>query len=55
VTTFGAFVDIGVGTCGLLHISRMNGQNLHVNQRIEVQVLDVAVARKRIALEIKNP
>jgi protein Tex len=54
VTTFGAFVDIGVGTCGLVHISKMKRQSLHVNQRIEVQVLDVDVARKRIALGIKN-
>lgn len=53
VTTFGAFVDIGVGTCGLVHISRMKGMSLHVNQRIEVEVLDVEIARKRIGLAIK--
>lgn len=52
MTTFGAFVDIGVGQCGLVHISRMKGQPLHVSQRIEVQVLDVDIARKRIGLGI---
>ncbi|XP_012060032.1 PREDICTED: S1 RNA-binding domain-containing protein 1 [Atta cephalotes] len=36
VTHFGAFVDVGVGKEGLIHVSRMK-KNLHIGQRVEVK------------------
>ncbi|XP_059483672.1 S1 RNA-binding domain-containing protein 1-like isoform X2 [Neocloeon triangulifer] len=50
VTTFGAFIDIGVGTAGLLHISKMRGTALQVGQRVEVKISTLDVQRKRIGL-----
>ncbi|XP_065345857.1 S1 RNA-binding domain-containing protein 1-like isoform X2 [Cloeon dipterum] len=54
VTTFGAFVDIGVGQCGLLHTSQWNGAKLVTGERVEVKVLNVEVARKRIGLAFQS-
>ena len=31
VTHFGAFVDVGVGTDGLVHVSKMKGMTLSVS------------------------
>lgn len=50
VTNFGAFVDIGVGKDGLIHISKMNGQKVQVGDRVEVKILDVRLESKRITL-----
>ena len=63
VTNFGAFVDIGVHQDGLVHISQMADHFvsdphtvLKVQQKVTVTVLEVDVARKRIALSLKaNP
>lgn len=52
VTHFGAFVDVGVGDQGLIHVTRMKKQTLQVSQRIEVKVIEVDVTRKRIGLEL---
>ncbi len=61
VTAFGAFVDIGVHQDGLVHISQLSdsfvkdpSKIVHVNQKVEVKVLDVDLERKRIALSMKN-
>ncbi|MGC8855646.1 MAG: 30S ribosomal protein S1 [Anaerolineae bacterium] len=60
ITDFGAFVDLG-GVEGLIHISELSwGRVLHPNQivqlgqKIEVQVLDVAPERCRVALSLKR-
>lgn len=60
VTEFGAFVDLG-GVEGLIHISELSwGRVLHPNQIIQVgnvvdvQVLDLAPERCRVALSLKR-
>ncbi len=59
ITSFGAFVDLGVHTDGLLHISKMSEQFIHhpsdivqVRQQLNVRVLEVDLARRRIALSL---
>jgi uncharacterized protein len=61
VTAFGAFVDVGVHQDGLVHISHLSDKfisNPHevvkVHQKVNVTVLEVDVARKRIALSMKS-
>lgn len=61
VTNFGAFVDIGVHQDGLVHISHLSDRFVKdpkevvaVQQKIRVTVLEVDVARKRIALSLKS-
>jgi uncharacterized protein len=63
VTNFGAFVDIGVHQDGLVHVSQMAdhfvsdpNNVLKARQKVRVTVLDVDIARKRIALSLReNP
>ncbi len=63
VTAFGAFVDIGVHQDGLVHISQLSDnyvndphKSVKVNQRVNVTVLEIDAARKRISLSMKqNP
>jgi len=61
VTAFGAFVDIGVHQDGLVHISQMSddfvknpADVLKVGQRVQATVMEVDMARKRIALSLKS-
>ena len=61
ITDFGAFVDIGVHQDGLVHISQLSDRFvkhpsdvLKVQQTVQVTVLDVDLARKRIALSRKG-
>lgn len=61
VTNFGAFVDIGVHQDGLVHISHLSDNfvkdpNLvvSVQQKVEVTVTEIDVARKRIGLSMKS-
>jgi len=61
VAAFGAFVDIGVHQDGLVHVSEVSDtfvQNpsdvLKVQQRVHVTVLEVDLARRRIALSMKS-
>ncbi|MEO5358397.1 MAG: RNA-binding transcriptional accessory protein [Nitrospirae bacterium YQR-1] len=61
VTAFGAFVDIGVHTDGLVHISQLSdkfvknpGQIVKVNQKVEATVVEVDVKRRRISLSLKS-
>lgn len=61
VVDFGAFVDIGVKQDGLIHISHLanrfvkNPQDvLQVGDVIDVTIVSVDVARKRIALSMKD-
>jgi uncharacterized protein len=61
VTSFGAFVDIGVHQDGLVHISQLldgfvkNPTDVvKARQRVTVKVLDVDLQRKRISLSMKK-
>ncbi len=60
VTNFGAFVDIGVHQDGLVHISALSNtfvKDPHTvvkaGQVVKVKVLEVDIARKRIALTMR--
>ncbi len=60
VIDFGAFVDIGVHQDGLVHISQMSDRRIKhpmevvsVGDIVEVKVLSVDAAKKRIALTMK--
>ena len=59
LTAFGAFVDIGVKQDGLLHISQITrkfikspAEVLKLHQELNVKVVEVDVARKRINLSL---
>lgn len=61
ITNFGAFVNIGIKEDGLVHISnianhfiRHPSEVLRMHQEVEVTVLDVDRARKRIDLSLKG-
>ncbi len=61
VIDFGAFVDIGVHQDGLVHISQISdsfirhpSEALKVGQHVDVKVLSVDPAKKRISLTMKN-
>ncbi len=57
ITSFGAFVDIGIHQDGLVHRKHLPGgagSGLRPGQRVEVLVLDVDRARNRIALSMKG-
>ncbi len=60
VTSFGAFVDIGVQQEGLVHISELSNrfvrdanQAVHVGQVVKAKVIGVDAATNRISLSIK--
>ena len=59
VVDFGAFVDIGVHHDGLVHISKISerylkhpSEVLSVGDVVQVAVIDVDVAKKRISLSM---
>jgi len=61
VTAFGAFVDIGVHQDGLVHISQLAdrfvkdpNEVVKVQQPVQVTVLEVDLARKRISLSMRK-
>jgi uncharacterized protein len=61
ITRFGAFVDIGVKQDGLVHVSEIAHQYisdpnevLKLNDKVQVKVMEIDIARKRIALSIKQ-
>ena len=60
ITNFGCFVDIGVKQDGLVHISQLAdkfvsdpNQVVKLQQQVQVKVVEVDMARKRIALSMK--
>ena len=60
VTNFGAFVDVGVHQDGLVHISMLSNrfvkdphEVVKAGDVVSVRVLEVDVARKRIALTMR--
>jgi uncharacterized protein len=63
VTTFGAFVDIGVHHDGLVHLSQLGGKAggpdpkaaLKPGDRVEVRVLKVDLEKKQISLTMRPP
>ncbi|GHB52547.1 Tex family protein [Mongoliitalea lutea] len=61
ITKFGAFVDIGVHQDGLVHLSHLADRFIKdptevvsVSQKVEVTVMEVDKARKRIGLSMKS-
>ena len=61
ITNFGAFVDIGVHQDGLVHTSQLANRFVanpndvvKVHQKVEVTVMEVDPARKRISLSMKT-
>lgn len=61
ITNFGCFVDIGVKQDGLVHISQLSNtfvsdpnEVVKLNQKVKVTITEVDVARKRIALSMKD-
>lgn len=61
ITNFGAFVDVGVKQDGLVHISHLANRYItdpneavKLGQKVMATVLEVDVARKRIALSLKD-
>lgn len=61
VTNFGAFVDIGVHTKGLVHVSQMADKFVKdpttivsLHQQVTVKVLEVDLQRERISLTMKG-
>jgi len=60
ITDFGVFIDLG-GVEGLIHISELSwgrvahpGQIVRLGEELEVQVLDLAPERCRVALSLKR-
>lgn len=61
VIDFGAFVDIGVHQDGLVHISQISddyikhpSEVLKVGQTVEVKIMSIDLAKKRISLTMKG-
>ena len=54
VTHFGAFVDIGIGVNGLVHVSKMRGSRVELGNRVEVRINSVELERKRIGLDLSK-
>jgi small subunit ribosomal protein S1 len=59
VVAFGAFVDLG-GVDGLVHVSELSWKHIdhpsevvQVGQEVDVEVLDIDQARKRVSLSLK--
>lgn len=60
ITNFGAFVNIGIKESGLVHISEVSNtfvsniqEVVKLNQQVNVTVLSVDLARKRVQLSMK--
>jgi uncharacterized protein len=61
VTAFGCFVDIGVHQDGLVHISHLSddfvknpADVVKPGQKVNVTIMEIDMARKRIALSMKS-
>ena len=61
ITNFGAFVDVGIKENGLVHVSNMADrfvsdptEVVKLHQHVQVKVLEVDIARKRVQLSMKD-
>ncbi len=61
ITNFGCFVDIGIKESGLVHISNLSdtfvediNKIVRLQQQVQVKVLEIDLARKRIQLSMKK-
>jgi len=61
ITNFGCFVDVGVHTKGLVHVSQMADkfvkdpmQVVSLHQHVTVKVLSVDLQRGRMSLSMKS-
>ena len=61
ITDFGAFIDIGVGVDGLVHISNMSNkfiknpnEILKNSEIVKVRVIEIDKDRQRIGLSMKD-
>lgn len=61
ITDFGAFVDIGVGIDGLVHVSKISNkfiknpnEVLTNSQVVEVKVIEIDRKKERIGLSMKD-
>jgi len=61
ITSFGAFVDIGVKDSGLVHVSQLSDKFVRdpmevvsLGQQVTVRVVEVDYGRKRVALSMKG-
>ena len=62
ITDYGAFVELEAGVEGLVHVSEMSwtkknvhpGKIVSTSQQVEVMVLDVDMAKRRISLGLKQ-
>lgn len=54
ITTFGCFVDIGVGRDGLIHNSQLRGFEPNIGDRVNVLVISVDENKKHIQLRLDN-
>ena len=60
IVNFGAFVDVGGGVDGLVHVSELSWKHVDhpseivsVGQEVDVEVLDVDLDRERVSLSLK--
>ncbi|MCA1726440.1 MAG: 30S ribosomal protein S1, partial [Actinobacteria bacterium] len=60
IVNFGAFVDVGGGVDGLVHVSELSwkhvdhpGEVVTVGEDVEVEILDVDLERERVSLSLK--
>jgi small subunit ribosomal protein S1 len=60
IVNFGAFVDVGGGVDGLVHVSELSWKHVDhpsevvaVGQEVDVEVLDVDLERERVSLSLK--
>ncbi|MEE4000179.1 Tex family protein [Tenacibaculum sp. FZY0031] len=61
ITNFGCFVDIGIKESGLVHVSNLAdtfvqdvNEHVSLHQHVQVKVLEVDTARKRIQLKLEK-
>jgi uncharacterized protein len=61
ITTFGAFIDIGIKQHGLVHVSQMTNRRIanpnevvKLNQHVKVKVLHIDSVRNRIQLSMRD-
>jgi uncharacterized protein len=61
ITNFGAFVDIGIKSDGLIHISQLSDNYVKqvqdvvsMHQQIKAKVIEIDLQRNRISLSLKD-